>query len=472
MITRQTLKERLAFKRILPLFFAFAVALISACSKNPSAPANDEMATPLAGGETTIFNATSNAFSTPAPNLTGERLEKHLEGDAAFEAEFVAAPAEVNGGLGPVFNNNTCIVCHPRDGRGRPPFAGEKPASLFLRISLSGTNPNGTGGPHPVAGFGTQLFDKAIFGVQPLGEFMVSYAEASGQFADGETFSLRTPRYDIIKTYRELPAGVLISPRVAPPVFGRGLLEAIDEAAILALADENDANGDGISGKPNYVWDYQRGALALGRFGLKANNPTLLQQAAGAYNGDIGVTTPFFPIESSFGTPLDDGKNDDPELDLETLEAVTFYTQTLAVPARRNVNDPLVQRGEQLFARANCIGCHVPSLKTGVLANVPEVSTQTIHPYTDMLLHDMGEGLADGRPDFRADGREWRTPPLWGIGLTRIVNGHTFFLHDGRARNFIEAIMWHGGEAEKPRAFVQNLIKSERDALIAFLESL
>lgn len=428
--------------------------------------------TPLAGGETTVFDNTSQAFSLPASNLTGVSLGKHFDGDAAFEDEFVAAPAAVNSGLGPVFNSNSCVSCHPGDGRGRPPFFGQAPVSIFLRISIPGVAPSGSGGPNPVPGFGAQLFDKSLFGVTPMATFSIEYVEQGGSFDDGEVYSLRAPTYRIQNPYQPMPSNVMTSPRVALPVFGRGLLEAISENTLLFLADEADANTDGISGRANYVWDYSTGARAIGRFGWKANNPTLLQQVAGAYHGDMGVTNPLFQIESSFGAPQFDGKTDDPEIDEEILEVATFYMQTLAVPARRNFSDPLVQRGEKLFEQAHCSGCHIPQLATGSLANVPEVSNQTIFPYTDLLLHDMGESLADNRPDYLADGREWRTPPLWGIGLTERVNGHTFFLHDGRARNFIEAIMWHGGEAEPSKENFRRLTKNDRTALVAFLESL
>jgi CxxC motif-containing protein (DUF1111 family) len=454
-----------------PAYWVLMLLALGACDGGPDAPADGPQA-PMAGGATTIFDATSNAFSTPAPNLGSQALARHMGGDAAFEAAFVSGPAPVNAGLGPVFNNNACIACHPRDGRGRPPFPGEQAESIFLRISVPGTASDGSGAPAPVPGFGTQLFDRALFGGTPMGGFRVTYEERQERFADGEVYFLRVPTYDIVDPYQELPANVLTSPRVAPPVFGRGLLEAVSDATILARADESDADGDGISGRPNWVWDYSAKTVALGRFGLKASNPSLRQQVAGAYRGDIGVTNPYFTVESTHGTPLWDGIDDEPELDAETLELATFYVQTLAVPARRNSADARVQRGEKLFRTAKCGSCHIPEMQTGRLTGVPEVSNQRIHPYTDLLLHDMGEQLADGRSDFTATGREWKTPPLWGIGLTHVVNGHTLFLHDGRARSLMEAVMWHGGEAEGSREAVRAMSASDRRALIAFLESL
>ena len=427
----------------------------------------------FSGGETTVFDASSHAFSIPAPNLSDAALAKHLEGDVEFEAVFVTAPAVVNPGLGPIYNNVSCINCHSRDGRGRPPDAGEGLVSLLFRLSLPKTEDSIDGKPPtPVPGFGTQLNNRAIVEANPEGKVEIAYTEQTLMTADGTRVHLRYPNYSITETYQPLPENVEVSPRVAPAVFGLGLLEAIPEETILAYADEADVDGNGISGKPNYVWDVVAQRYTLGRFGWKANQPTLRQQVAAAYNDDMGITTSLFSVENSAGQSQLTDHSVTPEVSDEILEVVTFYVQTLAVPARRNIDDPQVKQGEHLFAQAQCASCHVPTLRTGVLAGVPSVSNQTIHPYTDLLLHDMGPDLADNRPDFRASGREWRTPPLWGIGLVKRVNGHTNFLHDGRARDLMEAILWHGGEAEASRQAVEQMSKEERDALIAFLESL
>ncbi|MBT62216.1 MAG: thiol oxidoreductase [Puniceicoccaceae bacterium] len=426
----------------------------------------------LSGGDTTVFDPTSHAFSTPAPNLSVEGLDKHLVGDAEFEAVFVTVPSKVNPGLGPVYNNISCINCHSRDGRGRGPISREKFASMLFRVSLPSSDGDYTGGPIPVPGFGTQLNDRAIFGVSPEGKVSVNYLEDQITTEDGAIVHLRTPRYTIYDSYLPLPDDIEVSPRVAPAVFGLGLLEAIPESTILALADEKDANNDGISGKANFVWDVRKNQPRLGRFGWKANQPNLLQQVASAYHDDMGITTSIFPKESSAGQSQHDTRGDEPELSNEILEAVTFYVQTLAVPARRNLSDPKVQLGEELFEKAKCSACHIPTLTTSTLLNVAAVSNQTIHPYTDLLLHDMGEGLTDNRSDFLANGSEWRTPPLWGLGLIRTVNGHTNLLHDGRARGILEAILWHGGEAEDSREAVHKMSQQDRNALIAFLESL
>ena len=427
----------------------------------------------LSGGETTVFDASSHAFSIPAPNLSTAALQKHLEGDVEFEAVFVTAPAVVNPGLGPIYNNVSCINCHARDGRGRPPRSDEGLVSLLFRLSLPKAEGSVDGKPPiPVPGFGTQLNNRSIVETNPEGKVKIDYTEQTLTTADGTRVRLRHPSYTFTETYQPIPENVEVSPRVAPAVFGLGLLEAIPEKVVLAYADEADIDRDGISGKPNFVWDVVAQRYAIGRFGWKANQPTLRQQVAAAYNDDMGITTSLFLTENSAGQPQLTEHGTTPEVSDEILDVVTFYVQTLAVPARRDVDNPQVKQGEQLFAQAQCASCHIPTLRTGVLTGVPSVSNQTIHPYTDMLLHDMGPGLADNRPDFHASGSEWRTPPLWGIGLIRRVNGHTNFLHDGRARNLMEAILWHGGEAEASRQAVEQMSKTERNALIAFLESL
>ncbi len=458
-----------------------ALALLLACDAGNKAIPDDDVEQPgtpppnisQGGANGTVFSATTQAFAMPLPGLSGERLNQHLVGDAAFEAVFVAAPAQVNPGLGPLFNNISCESCHPADGRGRPPQAGENRSAMFLRMSLPDPSGDPSHGPIPVPGYGTQLFDQGLFGVTPQGRMQISYEEQPGTYADGTAYSLRRPSYSVADPYRELPPDLLLSPRVAPPVFGRGLLELIPQSAILANQDPNDLDRDGISGRPNWVTDAASGELALGRFGWKGDNPNLRQQNAGAYRGDIGVTNTLFTEESVAGEPQDDNREDDPELPAATLEAVTHYVRTLAVPARRNYENANVIRGQSLFQNLACADCHIPEWQTvAQSAELPELTNQTIYPYTDTLLHDMGPGLADGRPVFAASGTEWKTPPLWGIGLTGIVNGHNFFLHDGRARSIEEAILWHGGEAEESSRRFKNLSAQDRQALLAFLNSL
>ncbi|HEX8059535.1 MAG TPA: di-heme oxidoredictase family protein [Cyclobacteriaceae bacterium] len=423
----------------------------------------------MAGGSQTIFDKGVSAFSSPFPNLLNERPRVHAIGDGGFAASFVSAPAPVNPGLGPIFNNVSCVACHVNDGRGKPPLNGDQNSSLLIRLSVDGVGPHG--GPNPAPGFGGQLQQRSIFGVTPEANFRIEYSEFFVDMNDGTKYSMQRPKYIIENSYIPLPAGLMISPRVAPPVFGLGLLEAVDDADILANADENDLDRNGISGKPNRVWDELKKKAVIGRFGWKANNPTLLQQSAAAYNEDMGITNFIFQKESSFGQSqgISDIKYDVTD---SLLQCVSFYIRTLAVPARRNANDAQVIQGKAMFLRAGCASCHTPRLKTKTDVAFPEISGQTIFPYTDMLVHDMGEDLADNRPDFEASGSEWRTAPLWGIGLTRVVNGHNNFLHDGRARTLMEAILWHGGEAQKARDNVRAMSKQDRDALIKFLESL
>lgn len=415
-----------------------------------------------AGGATTIFDASSAAFSTPAPNLSGARRNLHIDGDAQFEQTFVTAPATINSGLGPVFNQRSCNSCHVLDGRGAEP--------TVFRVSIPGGDIHG--GPNPVPGFGGQLQNFGVASIPAEGEVNIEYIEAINHFLDGKEYLLQGPVYSLINLYKEYPGDAMLSVRIAPPVFGLGLLEAISEEDILKHADPYDQNKDGISGKPNYVWDQQLQKTILGRFGWKANQPNLLQQTAAAFSEDMGITNQLFPMESCFNQSQYDGLNDELELNEDKLKSTAFYVSTLAVPAPRNLDDPAVILGKKIFYAAKCSSCHTPLQRTGYLESIPEVSNQTIYPYTDLLLHDMGNELADNRPDFMASGNEWRTPPLWGIGLTEIVNGHQRFLHDGRAGSLLEAIMWHGGEAEASKEYVRSISSSDRELLIRFLMAL
>jgi len=449
------------------LFLAVPLLLLLTSCREPEPFPENERDDRLSGGVNTVFDATSKSFSHEFPNLPAYDLSIHELGDRQFSATFVAAPAPVNSGLGPIYNNVSCISCHHNDGIGVP-TAGEQQSSLLLRVSVPGVDSHG--GPSPVPGLGTQLQDKAIFGFSPEGTVTISYSYQSSSFPDGETFELRVPTYSI--NGATLPAGVMISPRLAPPVIGLGLLEALPVPEILSHEDETDVDGDGISGKANEVWDPTTNSMQLGRFGWKANTASLLAQVATAFQQDIGVTNRVLPVESSRGQQQDDRRSDDPELPDSILQAVKFYVQSLSVPARRNVTDPGVVRGEQLFTEAKCSRCHLETMTTGVNVAFPAASNQVIHPYTDLLLHDMGPGLADGRPDFKADGQEWRTAPLWGVGLFSTVNYPPYYLHDGRARSLVEAIMWHGGEADSSKDFFRLLKSSDRQALIEFLNSL
>ncbi|WP_075164068.1 di-heme oxidoreductase family protein [Microscilla marina] len=430
----------------------------------------------LSGGETTVFASSAKAFDKSVRNLSNENFDHFFVGNSFFRNPWVSAPASTTArdGLGPLFNAVSCAGCHVNDGRGTPPAPGGVFESMLIRLSIPGQTEHG--GPLGDPTYGNQLNNKHILGVKAEGNVALSYVEVAGKFDDGETYTLRKPVY----TFKNLGYGamspqILFSPRVAPMIPGLGLLQAINEIDILAQADPNDINKDGVSGRPNYVWDVVKEKKTLGRFGWKANKPTLKQQVAGAFLGDMGITSPLFPNENctSGQTNCQQAPNGgSPEISAENLDAVTAYNHLVAVPARRNWQDGEVLKGKALFRKIGCMTCHTPKFTTGTLRGFPELSGQVIRPYTDLLLHDMGDDLADNRPDFEATGNEWRTPPLWGIGLVQTVNGHTNFMHDGRARNLQEAILWHGGEGVKAKEAYMKLSKGDRQAVIKFLESL
>lgn len=450
------------------LLIAGGIAMLTRCNKADVFP-DDGYDTRLSGGAATVFDATSKAFTHPITGMSARDIQFHELGDAQFEQTFVSAPAPVNSGLGPVFNNVSCISCHHNDGKGTP-TAGFNNSSLLIRLSLPGKDANN--GHLPIPGFGNQLQDKSVFSSFPEAQVNITYTDVPVTYPDGTIVTLRKPSYQLTNPYIPLPATYEISPRMAPPVFGVGLLQAIPESTILSFADPDDLNGDGISGKPNYVYDGLTKTTELGRFGLKANVNSLVHQVASAFQQDMGVTSYIESHESTEGQLQYDKLNDDPELPDSIINSVIFYVKSLAVPARRNVTDPDVKAGEQLFAQISCAKCHIPTIQTGVDLSLPQISNQRIHPYTDLLLHDMGEGLSDGRPDFLATGTEWRTMPLWGIGLFPKTNGTPFYLHDGRARTIEEAILWHGGEAENAKQQYMNLSKTDRDKILKFLNSL
>jgi CxxC motif-containing protein (DUF1111 family) len=441
----------------------------------PIPPEELAMAAPSAGTATT-FSRSREAFSAPLATLGPERLRAFALGRKLFRIIWTSAatPQARFDGLGPTFNRTSCSGCHLKDGRGQPPGPDEAMKSMLIRLSVSSDAEDGGPVPHPV--YGGQLQDKGIVGVPREGRVSIRYREIAGSFADGEPYSLREPIY----TFSELQHGplgdhALFSPRVAPAIYGLGLLEAVEAATIEAAADPADADGDGISGRLNRVWDPALEQEAIGRFGWKANTATLYTQVAAAAHGDMGLTSSVFPTNNcppAQAACVDAPTGSEPELDDERLAMLVLYARALAVPARRNIHDTKANSGREIFEAIGCAGCHKPSMTTGADSAVPELANITFRAYTDLLLHDMGEGLSDGRPDHEASGNEWRTPPLWGIGLVNRVNMHQYFLHDGRARGLMEAVLWHGGEAKAARDAVIELSKADREALIAFLTSL
>ncbi len=421
----------------------------------------------------------AGAFSQPSATLDrGRRLDFEI-GRALFERLWVSAPSSTQAadGLGPLFNARACRSCHLNDGRGAPPGNGEDALSLVAHLSR--VDGSGQSGPEPTYGY--QLQPLALHGHRGEGRLRVGYTEQPLTLADGETVSLRHPSYRIEDLgYGELDPDARLSPRLAPQLIGLGLLEAIPDAAILQWADPEDQDGDDISGRAHWVGAGED--RQLGRFGWKAAQPTLDAQNQIAFLRDLGLSTPDHPAGAGDCTARQphclaapDGNSPqlgNREAPREVTDLTASYTRHLAVPARRDLEAPEVRRGEALFHAIGCAACHRPHFRTADDDPDPALASQKIAPYTDLLLHDMGEGLADHRPEGQANGREWRTPPLWGIGLSEQVNGHGYYLHDGRARSLLEAILWHGGEAQGARDRVVALSAQERRALLRFVESL
>ena len=469
--------------RLSPLLLATALA---ACDDAPRFT-QAEPGEALSGGQATVQRADRHAFSMPSANLSPERRLDFSVGNSFFRSPWVIAPSTTTArdGLGPLFNTNACQNCHVRDGRGHPPGTDARNAvSMLVRLSIP-DRPEYMKiierlGVVPEPVYGTQLQDMAIPGIAPEGKVRIDYSTETVTFKDGTQVELRRPHLQVTRLgYGPMHPDTRFSARVAPPMIGLGLLEAIPEAAILANADPEDRDGDGIRGRPNRVWDDAQGATVLGRFGWKAGQPNINQQNVHAFSGDMGLTTTLRPVDDCMPTQLDclaapngDGVDGEKEVSENILRLVSFYTRNLGVPARRQVDAPQVLAGKNLFFEAGCQGCHAPQFTTAADAREPELANQVIRPYSDLLLHDMGPGLADNRSEFAAGGQDWRTPPLWGIGLTAKVSGHTQFLHDGRARNLLEAVLWHGGEAEAARQQVLTFDADQRAALLAFLNSL
>lgn len=466
------------------------VAAVTAQTTDFTKPEAFEVMQGGAGTSRKLVN--QDAFSNFSANLSFEQEETFKLGNALFRKLWVSSPSstQASDGLGPLFNARACQSCHLKDGRGHPPEGAADATSMFLRLSRAPRTPQEQdlirskvilNLPDPV--YGGQLQDLAVPGMQAEGRMVVDYEAFSVSLDDGTEVPMRRPTYSVTDlAYGPLDVTTTLSPRVTPAMIGLGLIEQIHPADILARADPDDADGDGLSGRASIVRDPATGALALGRFGWKAQNPTIRAQTAGAFSGDIGISSPDHPENWGDCTEaqadcraaphgaqprLGETEAPDPVLDL-----VTFYSQHLAVPARRDVDDQQVLRGKAIFHGLGCAACHTPKYVTRKDAADPTLAFQLIWPYSDFLLHDLGPGMADWQPVGDARGGEWRTQPLWSIGLTKTVSGHTFFLHDGRARNLTEAILWHGGEAEAATDGFKALPKADRDALVRFLESL
>ena len=459
------------------------------------------------GGDTGISISSAESYSKPSSNLTASRKGHFFIGNAFFRQPWVIAPASTDSrdGLGALFNVAACQSCHVKDGRGHAPMTSDDDAdSLLIRLAMPATTDEQRQQlqnsliekvVHPM--YGGQLQDRGIQGVPAEARIAVQWTDKPVTFADGHIETLRAPTFNLTKPgYGAFDDDLMVSPRVALPMIGLGLLEQIPDEAIKkqAVDNKNSTNGD-ISGKFNWVMDPQTGKHALGRFGWKAGQTKLITQNQSAFNEDMGLTSNIRPHESCMPTQTacmnattgaDEQGNGKPPVEVndEVAKFVEFYTRNLAVPHRRDADDTLVLAGKKRFYDMGCQSCHTPRYQLPKTDDDHlEQHGQVIYPYTDLLLHDMGDDLADRtiagklpakniQVEFLANSYEWRTPALWGIGLAQTVDPQATFLHDGRARTLMEAVLWHGGEAQKQQQKVLKLDKQGRSELNAFLQSL
>mgnify|MGYP003640790505 FL=1 len=483
------------------LNYALAIILGLVCGAAASTMPCDALAQQTGedtfpGGATTWLKPDGrNAFTHYSANMAFEKRLDFKLGEALFQRLWVTAPTRTKAadGLGPLFNSRACNGCHIRNGRGHPVDEndpGSGATSMLLRLSIPPQNTdqlrdhlNGKVATIPDPVYGGQFQDFSVPGIPAEGRVTVTYKTVPVDLEGGETVTLRKPTYGMTNlAYGPLHADIMVSPRLAPPMIGLGLLEAISDDTLLARADPQDADNDGISGRVNYVWDLAKDDLAIGRFGWKAGMPTLDQQNQNAFQFDIGLSTPLYPNGSGDCTEAQTLCRNAPNgnsPEFENLEAhsqitdlVLYYARNIAPPVRINAGDADVIAGQKIFNVIGCAACHTPRYELPERADLPEQSGQVIWPYSDLLLHDMGDGLADHRPESQASGREWRTPPLWGIGRAKEIDDRAQFLHDGRATTILEAVLWHGGEATPARDAVTKLPPSDRSKLLAFLKSL
>jgi CxxC motif-containing protein (DUF1111 family) len=468
-------------------------------------------------GATNVFSYRFG-LAQHAPTMTHADLNAFLDGKVIFETDYDDAellnfnthfdccagplgpmiqtsPVFRDGMLGPRYNAASCVQCHMMDGRGPTPYTDQDLFGLVAQLSIPGQGQQGEPIPHPL--YGRQLDVASEGNVQAEGRLQVSYEQINGTFDDGTPYTLRKPVYH----FKDLAYGSLgknipddigspgypgvahFSPRIAPMLSGLGMLEAVSIAEILSREDPDDTDGDGISGRANRVWDETAQGTVVGRFGWKANQPSLIQQAAEAFRTDLGITSPMAPNHDC-GVQQTDCNTDSggPELQAHEVDLVAAYLQGLTLPPRQNYQDPQARAGMHLFKQANCQACHIPTLQTGSSYPIVALRNITIEPFTDLLLHDMGPGLADGRPQFQANGNEWRTPPLWALSYVQHALGvpttcddptsggaEPNFLHDGRARTLMEAILWHGGEAQASKQAVLAMSQQEREDLLAYV---
>lgn len=434
---------------------------------DPIVPAALEPGELRPGGATTTDEAGVTAFMQPAANLTLARRTDFESGRQFFLLEWEVAPGKAEtDGLGPTFLASHCTGCHDRNGRGQPARSPDDRSSVGVLVRL-GVGDRGAQLP----AYGSQLQPFGIDGVAGEGWARRTETTLVHVASDGSEHELSMPRYELVDlAFGDPGDDVHLSPRLTPQLVGQGLLEAIADADLLALEDANDDDGDGISGRVARLADGQ-----LGRFGWKAAQPSVIAQSAAAFAEDLGISSAAHPTEncpSAQATCKASPNGGAPELSALRMRLTASYLRLLAVPARRAGDAPEVLRGKAAFAAARCSSCHHPSFVTRDDALEAELAGQSIWPYTDLLLHDLGTGLADDLPEGAADGHEWRTPPLWSLGLLETINDRRALLHDGRARTIEEAILWHGGEATGSRTAYESLSADDRRALLRFVESL
>ncbi len=458
--------------------------IIAACTQDQASspePTVDDSSstnsTSVADGEPAVDETTLPVvFAEPFASVDGELLDQFLEGQSLFNVVWTPAgegdPA--TDGLGPLFNASSCADCHLATGRRQVPPDGElTDAGLVVRLSVPQIDPI-TGAPAPEPVYGDQLQDLGVSGLEGEGRIFTNYVVQAGSYPDGTPFEILWPTVNVRgPTQGPLTPLVQFSARIGAQLIGTGFIEAIPEETILALADPGDANGDGISGRPNFVWNSVTESIEFGRFGWKSNVATLEQQIAQAFRGDIGITSPIIPQQSCSPAQtecLEAAGDDEFEVTQDQLDAIATYLRLLAVPPTRTEGNPEAEAGQERFREFGCASCHTESLTTGP-SDIPELSEQTVFLYSDLLLHDLGFDMSDDRPDFQASPLEWRTPPLWGLGLIPVENDRGF-LHDGRARTLEEAILWHGGEGAVSRANFLRADVEARNELLEFLRSL
>ena len=457
--------------RVKSSIFVFIVLLLVLLFFNNNINSHEHSS--IMDAEISVDRQTREAFAAPIPSLSLKKMRQFTGGRHLFRRSWTPAPSSVKSldGLGPVFNRVSCSGCHVKDGRGRPPENGSKFRSMVIKLGIYKNNkvladPN----------YGFQLNDKAILGVPYEGKATISYSKRTVLYKDKSSAELFVPNYAFHSlSFGPLNSNTKFSGRVAPAVFGLGLIEAIKAEDILINEDILDLDKDGISGRANFVNDVPSNNKMLGKFGWKANRATLLHHVAGAASQDMGLTSSFFPeqncmvIQKECSNQISGGS---PEISEKQINMLKLYMQTLAVPRQRNTQDKEVIEGGILFTKIGCESCHVSTYTTGKHKEHEELSNRVIKPYSDFLLHDMGPGLDDGLAEGTVESREWKTPPLWGIGLVKIVNKHTKFLHDGRANSLKEAILWHGGEGQLSKENYISLNADERRKVLKFLSSL